>query len=153
MFLVQVSVTFSAALRLFKPELSDEENFRLYGKCANPSGHGHNYTLDVVVAGKLDEETGMVVNFYDLQKAVNDQIFEEVDHRNLNTDVEWLSDVIPTAENMAVKFWERLSPHIRGGSLYNITIAERNGNIISYYGPVDVLPAGAAIRSTAVAAR
>lgn len=135
MFLVRVKTTFSAAHRLCREGLTDEQNFEIYGKCSNPSGHGHNYDLEVVVAGDIDKDSGMVINFYELQRLVHERIFDKVDHRNLNTDVDFMRGVIPTAENMAWKFWEELEPHIKEGRLYSISVGERGNNIISYYGP------------------
>lgn len=127
--------TFSAAHRLCQTDLSDEENFALYGKCSNPNGHGHNYDLEVVVAGDIDQETGMVINFYELTRLVDELIFNKVDHRNLNTDVDFMKGLVPTAENMALKFWEVLEPHIKEGKLFSISVGERGNNIITYYGP------------------
>ena len=140
MFLVKVRTHFSAAHRLCRPGLSDAENFALYGKCSNPNSHGHNYDVEVAVAGDIDPDTGMVVNFYELTEAVEREIVSRVDHKHLNMDVDFLQGVIPTAENMARIFWERLAPHVRGGRLHSITIGERDINIITYYGPQ---PAGA----------
>lgn len=145
MFLVRVKTTFSAAHRLCRPELSDAENMQLYGKCSNPNGHGHNYDLDVAVAGQMDKHTGMVINFYELTRLVDELIHDKVDHRNLNMDVDFMKDLVPTAENMAFKFWEVLEPHIVEGQLYSVSVGERGSNIITYYGPritLDNLPPG-----------
>jgi 6-pyruvoyltetrahydropterin/6-carboxytetrahydropterin synthase len=135
LYLVRVRVTFSAAHRLFLEHLSDEENYALYGKCSNPNGHGHNYDLEVTVAGEVDPATGMVVNFHDINTAVDRCIFDKVDHRNLNCDVDFMRGVIPTAENMAAKFWEILEPEIKNGRLFSITLSERNANVVTYFGP------------------
>lgn len=134
LFLVKVRTTFSAAHRLYKPELTDEENFALYGKCSSPNGHGHNYELEVAVAGSIDPATGMVANFYDVSRLVDELIFDKVDHRNLNMDVDFLQGYIPTAENMALRFWQILEPRIQGGRLHSITINESGKNIIVYFG-------------------
>ena len=134
MFLVRVKTTFSAAHRLCQAGLTDAENFELYGKCSNPNGHGHNYDLEVVVAGNIDAKTGMVINFYELTRLVDELIFNKVDHRNLNTDVDFMNGLVPTAENMAFKFWEQLEPHITDGKLYSISVGERGNNIVTYYG-------------------
>jgi 6-pyruvoyltetrahydropterin/6-carboxytetrahydropterin synthase len=115
--------------------LSNEQNFALYGKCSNPNGHGHNYDLIVEVAGEINPSTGMVVNFYELNEAIDEHIFRKVDHKNLNTDVPFMNGVIPTAENMAQRFWEQLEPHLKGCRLHSITINERDTNVVSYYGP------------------
>lgn len=135
MFLIRVKTTFSAAHRLYRPELSDAENMALYGKCSNPNGHGHNYDLDVAVAGEIDDHTGMVINFYELTRLVDELIHDKVDHRNLNSDVDFMRGLVPTAEIMALKFWEVLEPHIKEGQLYSISVGERGSNIVTYYGP------------------
>lgn len=140
MFLVKVSVTFSAAHRLCQPGLSDEENFALYGKCSNPSGHGHNYDLEVAVLGEVDPATGMVANFYDIQRIIDREVFDKVDHKNLNVDVDFLQGIVPTAENMARRFWEVLEPHLNGCRLFSVTVGERNGNVATYLGPRPVAP-------------
>lgn len=135
MFLVRVKSTFSAAHRLCQPGLSDEENLALYGKCSNPNGHGHNYDLEVAVAGSIDKTTGMVINFYELNRLMDELILDKVDHRNLNFDVDFMQGLVPTAENMAYKFWEILEPHITDGKLFSVSVGERGNNIITYYGP------------------
>ena len=88
--------TFNAAHQLYDPGLSDEENRRLFGKCVNL--HGHNYVLEVVVAGKVDQASGYVMDLKVLSDIMNGQVIQDVDHRNLNTDVPWLKGRIPTAE-------------------------------------------------------
>ena len=135
MFLVKVRSTFSAAHRLCRSDFTDEQNFELYGKCSNPNGHGHNYDLEVAVAGEINPVNGMVINFYEVNNIVNRLIFDKVDHRNLNTDVDFMKGIIPTAENMALVFWEILEPHIDGGKLFSVTVGERGNNIVTYYGP------------------
>jgi len=135
LFLVRVKTTFSAAHRLCQAGLTDAQNFELYGQCSNPNGHGHNYDLEVAVAGQIESKTGMVINFYELTRLVNELIHDKVDHRNLNTDVDFMAGLVPTAENMALKFWEVLEPHINEGELFSISVGERGNNIITYYGP------------------
>ena len=112
--LVSRRESFNAAHQLRDPHLSDSENQRLFGKCVNM--HGHNYVLDVVVAGKIDAATGYVIDLKQLSDVVCRQIIEEVDHRNLNTDVPWLEGVIPTAENLALTFWDGSSPSFPAGA-------------------------------------
>lgn len=135
MFLVKVRSVFSAAHRLYKEGLTDEENYAMYGQCSNPNGHGHNYDLEVVVAGDINPDNGMVLNFYEVTRLVNELIFDKVDHTNLNEDVDFMKGYIPTAENMALRFWEVLEPHINEGKLFSISVGERGNNIITYYGP------------------
>jgi 6-pyruvoyltetrahydropterin/6-carboxytetrahydropterin synthase len=118
--------SFNAAHELRNPGLSEAENRRLYGKCANL--HGHNYVLEVVVAGAIDPTTGYVVDLKWLSGVVSRRIIEDVDHRNLNTDVPWLEGLILTAENLAVAFWERLQTELPEGSLRTVRVWETDKN-------------------------
>jgi 6-pyruvoyltetrahydropterin/6-carboxytetrahydropterin synthase len=118
--------TFNAAHQLRDPGLSDAENDRLYGKCANL--HGHNYVLEVVVAGEIDPSTGYVLDLKQLSDLISRRIVEDVDHRNLNTDVYWLEGLIPTAENVAVACWERLRSELPAGSLRSVRLWETDKN-------------------------
>ena len=124
--LVSRRETFNAAHQLRDARLSDDENRRLFGKCVNL--HGHNYALDVVVAGKIDGATGYVWDLKQLSDVMRRLIIEDVDHRNLNTDVPWLEGLIPTAENLAVAFWERLWPGLPEGLLRSVRVAETDKN-------------------------
>ena len=118
--------TFNAAHQLYDPGLSDEENRRLFGKCANL--HGHNYVLEVVVAGEVDQASGYVLDLKVLSDIMNGQVIQDVDHRNLNTDVPWLKGRIPTTENLAVTFWERLQPELPEGLLRSVRVWETDKN-------------------------
>ena len=124
--LVSRRETFNAAHQLRNPCLSEEENRRLFGKCVNL--HGHNYALDVVVAGKIDHVTGYVVDLKRLSGVMCQQVIQDVDHRNLNTDVPWLEGQITTAENLAAIFWERLQAEIPEGSLRSVRVWETDKN-------------------------
>jgi 6-pyruvoyltetrahydropterin/6-carboxytetrahydropterin synthase len=117
---------FNAAHQLRDPGLSDDENRRLFGKCVNL--HGHNYLLDVVVAGKIDGATGYVLDLKLLSNVICRQIIQDVDHRNLNTDVPWLEGRIPTAENLALAFWERLQDELPEGLLRSVRVWETDKN-------------------------
>jgi 6-pyruvoyltetrahydropterin/6-carboxytetrahydropterin synthase len=114
--------SFNAAHQLRDPALSDDENRQLFGKCVNL--HGHNYFLDVVVAGEIDDATGYVWDLKQLSDVMRRQIIQEVDHRNLNTDVPWLKERIPTAENLALAFWERLQTELPEGLLRSVRVSE-----------------------------
>jgi len=118
--------SFSAAHQLCDPDLSDEDNQRLFGKCANL--HGHNYVLEVVVAGEVDQATGYVLDLKWLSDVISRQVILDVDHRNLNTDVPWLKGCIPTAENLAQAFWERLRPELHDGLLRSVRVWETDKN-------------------------
>jgi 6-pyruvoyltetrahydropterin/6-carboxytetrahydropterin synthase len=124
--LVSRRESFNAAHQLRDPDLSDEENQRLFGKCANL--HGHNYVIEVVVAGEIDRATGYVVDLKQLSDVVCRRIIQDVDHRNLNTDVPWLKGRIPTAENLALAFWERVRPELPEGSLRSVRLWETDKN-------------------------
>ena len=124
--LVSRRESFNAAHVLRNPELSEAENRRLYGKCANL--HGHNYVLEVVVAGAIDPTTGYVLDLKRISEVVSKRIIEDVDHRNLNSDVSWLAGLIPTAENLAVAFWARIEPELPEGSLRTVRVWETDKN-------------------------
>jgi 6-pyruvoyltetrahydropterin/6-carboxytetrahydropterin synthase len=118
--------SFNAAHQLCDPGLSEEENRRLFGKCANV--HGHNYVLEVVVAGEIDRASGYVLDLKLLSDVIGRQIIRDVDHKNLNTDVPWLSGRVPTAENLAQAFWERLRPELPDGLLRSVRVWETDKN-------------------------
>ena len=118
--------SFNAAHQLCDPDLSDDENRRLFGKCANL--HGHNYILEVVVAGEVDRATGYVLDLKRLSDLITRRVIQDVDHRNLNTDVSWLKGCVPTAENLAQAFWERLRPELPDGLLRSVRVWETDKN-------------------------
>jgi 6-pyruvoyltetrahydropterin/6-carboxytetrahydropterin synthase len=124
--LVSRRESFNAAHQLCDPRLSDEENERIFGQCANL--HGHNYVLEVVVAGQVDPATGYVLDLKQLSEVISRQIIRDVDHRNLNTDVPWLEGRIPTAENLAVAFWERIGSELPEGTLRAVRLWETDKN-------------------------
>jgi 6-pyruvoyltetrahydropterin/6-carboxytetrahydropterin synthase len=117
---------FNAAHRLYDPGLSDDENRRIFGKCA--SLHGHNYVLEVVVGGEIDEANGYVMDLKLLSDIICRRVISDVDHRNLNTDVPWLAGRIPTAENLALTFWERISTELPEGRLRSVRVWETDKN-------------------------
>jgi 6-pyruvoyltetrahydropterin/6-carboxytetrahydropterin synthase len=118
--------TFNAAHQLRDTALSDDENQRLFGKCANL--HGHNYVLEVVVAGEIQEATGYVMDLKQLSDVICRRVIQDVDHRNLNTDVPWLRGHIPTAENLALAFWERINSELPEGLLRSVRLWETDKN-------------------------
>jgi 6-pyruvoyltetrahydropterin/6-carboxytetrahydropterin synthase len=127
---------FNAAHKLFKPEWSDEKNLEVFGACANPNWHGHNYILYVTVKGKPNPETGFVMNLKRLSQLIRRHITEQVDHKNLNLDVPFMNGILPSAENIAKAFWQQLSPHIEkeGCALHCIKIQETENNSVEYFG-------------------
>ena len=117
---------FSASHRLHNPDLSERENCRIYGKCNNPFGHGHNYTLEVTVAGEPDPVTGMVLDLKDLKEILEREIMQRMDHRHLNLEVSELKGQIPTCENIARVIWNLLDPKITQGKLHRVRLHENS---------------------------
>ncbi len=132
--IVTARLTFSAAHRLHNPSYDAEWNRRMYDKCDNPKGHGHNYVLIVSVKGKIDPETGMVIDLKRLKDIVRERVIDRVDHTNLNEDVDFLRGVIPTAENLARSFWQQLALAIDSGTLYEVALQETEKNSVVYRG-------------------
>lgn len=125
---------FAAAHRLHNPALSDEENLAIYGPCNNPNWHGHNYNIEVTVAGEPDPRTGMLCNLKDLDQLIQKEIIQAVDHKNLNVEVPFLAGVITSVENLVIKFWEVLAPNVPAGRLYEIRLYETERNVAIYRG-------------------
>jgi 6-pyruvoyltetrahydropterin/6-carboxytetrahydropterin synthase len=132
--IVTARLTFSAAHRLHNPNRDAEWNRRTYDKCDNPRGHGHNYGLQVSVSGPIDPETGMVIDLKQLKDIMRARVVDRVDHTNLNEDVDFLRDVIPTAENLARSFWQQLVNAIPNGELYEVLLEETERNSVRYRG-------------------
>lgn len=132
--IVTARLTFSAAHRLNNPERDAEWNRRTYDKCDNAGGHGHNYGLEVSVKGSIDPETGMVIDLKALKDIMRARVIDRVDHRNLNTDVDFLRGIIPTAENLARAFWGELAGSIPNGKLHEIVLQETERNSVRYQG-------------------
>ena len=126
--------TFNSAHRVFNPKLSDEENLKLFGNCSNPNWHGHNYVLEVVVAGNVDPETGYVIDLKKLKNIINENVIDKVDHKNINLEVDFMKGVQPSAENIAIKIWEELVNKIPVGKLYSVKLYETENNYFEYRG-------------------
>ena len=127
---------FNASHRIYNTALSDKENFELYGKCSNPNGHGHNYVLEVTVSGEIDKDTGYIVDINEIKNIVNPELIEKVDHKNLNLDVEFMSGIIPTTENMVYQFWKVLVNKFTTCEvkLYSLKLFETENNFVEYRG-------------------
>ena len=125
---------FSAAHRVHNPAMSEEENRRTFGKCNNPNWHGHNYILDVSVRGELDEKTGYVIDLSRVKDITTTHVIDKVDHRNLNLEVDFLRDVIPTTENVVVSFWRVLEPALKPATLTKLVLWETVNNYVEYDG-------------------
>jgi 6-pyruvoyltetrahydropterin/6-carboxytetrahydropterin synthase len=130
---VTVKVYFEAAHRLHNPARDEAWNRRVFGKCNNPNGHGHNYALEVTVEGEVDPETGYLIDMKDLKDVLRRTVVDDVDHRHLNLDVAWLAGMNPTAENLARVFFERAASALPDGvRLVRMTVHETDRNSASW---------------------
>ncbi len=130
---VSVKVCFEAAHRLHNPAHDDDWNRRVFGKCNNPHGHGHNYVVEVAVSGAVDAATGYLIDMKRLKEIIARAVVDDVDHRHLNLEVAWLAGVIPTAENLAAAFFARIAPDLPAGvALTAVTVHETDRNSASY---------------------
>ncbi len=125
---------FNAAHRLHNPARSDEWNREQYGICNLPNYHGHNYVIEVTVKGEPDPETGYVIDLGRLKAILEERIVSHVDHRNLNVDVDFLAGILPSTENLAVAFWQRLDGHLPSGTLHSVRVQETPRNGAEYRG-------------------
>lgn len=125
---------FNAAHRLFRPDWSNEQNERVFGKCNNPNFHGHNYELIASVTGEVDSETGYVIDIKELADLIYEEVELAFDHKNLNLDVPDFKDLIPTAEHIAVVIWKKLSRRLNPQFSLEITLYETPRNFVTYKG-------------------
>jgi 6-pyruvoyltetrahydropterin/6-carboxytetrahydropterin synthase len=125
---------FSAAHRLHCPELSDEQNRQTFGKCNNPSGHGHNYLLEVIVAGEPDEKSGAVLPLPRFEQIVKERVIDRLDHKHLNADTEEFRHVNPSVENIARVVWDMLAPHMWPARLHCVRVFETRKTWAEYTG-------------------
>jgi 6-pyruvoyltetrahydropterin/6-carboxytetrahydropterin synthase len=132
---------FAASHRLHTSQLSDEENCRVYGKCDNPFGHGHNYLVEVSVSGEVDSATGMIANLADLDSFVERQIIEPFDHRYLNEEVAAFRERVPTTENLCIEIFKRLK-NFPKAKLERVRIEETGNNSFEYSGEHQEDPGG-----------
>ena len=135
-------VEFSASHLYHNPAFSAEENRRVFGKCNNPNGHGHNYTLEVTVTGDPDPMTGMVLDLKDLKDILEREIMDRMDHRFLNYEVPELAGKIPTCENVAAVIWQLLEGKITRGRLSRVRLWESPDLFVDCLGPVEAPTAG-----------
>lgn len=126
---------FNAAHKLWVDEWTKEKNLEMFGKCANPNWHGHNYNLFVTVKGKPDPVTGFIVDVKKLSKIIQKEIIEKLDHANLNLDVDFIPrGMQPTTENLVILIWKQLEPHISGCRLHAIRLEETENIYAEYFG-------------------
>ena len=125
---------FSASHYYHNPEFTAEENQRLFGKCNNPHGHGHNYTLEVTVKGEVDARSGFVVDLQHLKQIMNSEVMDALDHRHLNKEVPEFARQIPTSENIAIAIWNRLRPKLTVARLHRVRLYETHDLFVDYFG-------------------
>ena len=128
--------SFNAAHKLSRSDWSLEKNNEVYGKCANPNWHGHNYQLYVTVKGEVNPETGFLVDLKWLKLIINEHVVDKIDHRNLNLDVDFMKDKLASTENLAIAIWDILLPLVQegGAELHCIKIYETENNFVDYFG-------------------
>ncbi len=137
MILLTRKAEFSAAHFYWNNRLSAEENERIFGKCANRNGHGHNYTLEVTVAGEVDPVTGFVVDLKLLKEILEREVVGVYDHRHLNLEILDFASVIPTTENIAIAVWRRLTGKIPNAKLHRVRVYEMPDLFADFYGEFD----------------
>jgi 6-pyruvoyltetrahydropterin/6-carboxytetrahydropterin synthase len=127
---------FSAAHKLSRAEWSEEENMKVFGKCANPNWHGHNYDLSVTVKGELNPETGFVANLSAIGQILKSNVIDKVDHKNLNLDVDFMQGKLPSTEVLAIEIWKQIEKEINalGCKLHCVKIQETEKNYVEYFG-------------------
>lgn len=125
---------FNAAHRLHNPDQSEAWNRETFGKCNNPNWHGHNYTLEVTVAGEPDPTTGYVIDLSVLKGILHERVIDKVDHANLNLDVDFLEGIMPSTENFVVAIWKELEGALPSGRLHRVRLYETDHNLAEYQG-------------------
>jgi len=125
---------FNAAHRLYNKEWSNQKNFEIFGKCSNPNYHGHNFELFVTVKGNPNKETGLIINAKALSSIIREHITEKLDHKNLNTDIDFFENTIPSIENMVTTIWNKLAPKLEGCQLHCIKLIETENIYVEYFG-------------------
>ena len=128
---------FNAAHRLYRPEWTDEKNSEVYGKCANPNWHGHNYILLITVKGDIKPDLGYVVDLKTLSKVIRETIIDRLDHKNLNLEVDFMKGKVASTENIAIAIWKELEPRIEvlEVELHSVRLEETENNFVEYFGP------------------
>lgn len=129
---------FNAAHKLYNPAWTPEQNAEVFGPCANANWHGHNFDLIVTVKGKADPDTGFVVDLKKLSRLIRTEVIDQVDHKNLNTDVPFMEGKLASCENLVIEFWKILAPRVpqisKFGSLHAIKLYETPRNFVEYFG-------------------
>ncbi len=128
-------VHFNSAHRLYNPAKSLAWNRKQYGLCTNPHWHGHNYVLEVTVRGQPDPVTGYIIDLGELKRVLLRAVVDKCDHRNLNDEVDFLKNIIPSTENLVIAFWRQIEPRLRAGRLHCVRLYETPRNFAEYFGP------------------
>jgi 6-pyruvoyltetrahydropterin/6-carboxytetrahydropterin synthase len=129
-------VHFNSAHRLHNPRKSQAWNKRQYGLCTNPHWHGHNYVLEVTLRGVPDPETGYIMDLGELKRILHAAVVDQCDHRNLNDEVGFLRNIIPSTENLVIAFWSQIAPHIKPpAALHAVRLYETPRNYAEFFGP------------------
>ena len=128
--------TFSAAHRLSRTDWSEEKNKEVFGKCANPNWHGHNYDLKVTVKGDVNQDTGFVANLSAIGQILKSKVIDKLDHRNINLDVDFMKGKLPSTEVLAIEIWNQIETEVNalGCKLHCVKIQETEKNYVEYYG-------------------
>ncbi len=136
MIYITRKASFNAAHKLSRPDWTEDKNTEVYGKCANPNWHGHNYHLYVTVKGEVNPETGFLVDLKWLKDLTNTYVVDKIDHKNLNLDVDFMKGKLASTENLAIAIWEQLVELIAesGAQLHSIKIYETENNFVEYFG-------------------
>lgn len=127
---------FNAAHRLFRSDFSDEKNFEVFGPCSNPNWHGHNYVMWVTIKGDVDSETGFLINLKQLSNILKAKVVEKIDHKNMNTELDFMKGKMASTENLAIAVWNEIEQAVReiGAELHCVKISETENNSVEYYG-------------------
>jgi 6-pyruvoyltetrahydropterin/6-carboxytetrahydropterin synthase len=134
MILLTRKAEFSASHYYWNEAWSQEENERVFGKCANKNGHGHNYTLEVTIAGEVSASSGFVVDLKELKDVMEREVVGVYDHRHLNKEIPDFATTVPTTENIAIAIWKRLNGRIPGAKLHRVRVYEMPDLFADYYG-------------------
>ena len=125
---------FSASHHYHNPDFTPEQNRSIFGKCNNPHGHGHNYTLEVTVKGSVNPQTGFVMDLKDLKEVLNREVLDAMDHRYLNKEVPEFAHQVPTTENVAIAIWNRLEKKLNVAKLHRVRVYEAPDLFVDFYG-------------------
>lgn len=127
---------FSAAHKLARNDWNEDQNLKVFGKCANPNWHGHNYELFVTVKGEINSETGFLIDLRVLKEIIQEEAIDRLDHKNINLDVDFMQDKMASTEIIAIEIFNRLAPRIEkeGAQLHSIKLYETENNCVEYFG-------------------